>query len=1091
MSASELAQSIRTTGRFDALREGAQAARAGGLTVQGPVGSGAALLAAALLAEGERAALAVCPGVEYAEEFAEDANLVHNGLACVFPPLESLPDEEAPNEAIVKARLSVLRHLALGGAPGADGGLLEPVPGTRLICASINALLQPTCSAERLLQGSRTVAVGTPAAPEELVSWLVDAHFYSVPQVELPGQYSLRGGILDVFSHGMSHPIRVEFFGDEVDSIRTFDRRTQLSSERIQSSQILGSGDPLSDPTLGEASLLSHIPDGALIFMIEPEQLWHRARMLTETVGGKGLIADAADVRARLSQRPTVTFTASEEGSTGHRIEIPCRCRDAFGIDLDGTLTELARVCNQFRETHLFCMSDAEERRLRSLLADRKFGPVDLIRFGRGRLNHGVLFTADGLALIPHHRLFGRYKQRRTLRHAEQSRPIESVSELQPADLVVHVQHGIGRFRGSTILHADGRRQEHIEIEFADRVRVYVPSDRIEMIHRYIGFGGRSPSLSKLHGAQWRAARKKAQQAVEDLAAELLQLHALRQTRPGLAAPPDDQWQQQFDSEFPYEETEDQLGAIESVKTDMEAPRPMDRLICGDVGYGKTEIAMRGAFKAVVGGRQVAMLVPTTVLAQQHYRTFRERMADYPLRVEMLSRFVTDAQARRILEDMASGQVDVVIGTHKLLQKGVTFKNLGLVVIDEEQRFGVQHKETLKHMRSTVDVLTLTATPIPRTLHMALMGLRDISSLQTPPVDRQSIETHVMRFDSHALRQAVLRELSREGQVFVVHNRVHSIEALADVVRRLVPEARVEVAHGQMPEHRLADVMERFLGREVDVLVATTIIQNGLDIPNANTLIVSRADMLGLAQMHQLRGRVGRYIHKAHAYFFIPTDRPVTPEAQTRLEAIQRYADLGAGFDIALRDLEIRGAGNILGAEQSGHIAAVGYSLYCQLLARATAALKGETVQEPPAVSVNIGLDVLLPETYVPTLQQRMEVYREICRAAQPEHVRHVARELRDRFGEVPIETENLLLEAEVRILADRAGVDSIQLKERRLHLTLRDPGKFWRRFESVRALRSAGEDVAILDPRAPDDPRAMAVQVRDLLRRKAPARSA
>jgi len=706
---------------------------------------------------------------------------------------------------------------------------------------------------------------------------------------------------------------------------------------------------------------------------------------------------------------------------------------------------------------------------------------MERIRFERGRLNHGVLFPADGLALVPHHRLFGRYRQRRVLRRSEEARPISEAAELQPGDIVVHVLHGIARFRGMRVLQTDGRRVEHLELEFADGARVYVPSDRIEMVHRYIGIGGRKPELSKLHGAQWRAARRKAERAVEDLAAELLRLQALRQTRPGIAFPPDGEWQRQFESEFPYEETPDQARAIEQVKRDMEAPRPMDRLICGDVGYGKTEIAMRAAFKAVMGGRQVAVLVPTTVLAKQHYRTFRERMADYPIRVEMLSRFATPAQARSVLEGLAGGQVDIVIGTHRLLQKDVSFKDLGLVIIDEEQRFGVKHKEQLKRMRAIVDVLTLTATPIPRTLHMALMGLRDISSLQTPPLDRQAVETKVRPFDPRLLRECVLRELRREGQVFLVHNRVRGIEAVARRVRQLVPEARVEVAHGQMPERQLADVMERFTDGEVDVLVSTTIIENGLDIPNANTLIVDRSELLGLAEMHQLRGRVGRYIHKAYAYFFTPPDRPITPEARQRLEAIQRYCDLGAGFDIALRDLEIRGAGNILGPEQSGHIAAIGYNLYCRLLARAAARLRGEPVREPPSATVNLGLDALLPEHYAPALQQRIELYREISRATDIEQLRRFARALRDRFGPPPPPVRNLLLEAEIRIMAEQAGVDSILLRDGRIHFTLKDAGRF-RAYFSRTPLRPRIVDdaLAIIDaPRG--EPAAVGRFVRNL----------
>ena len=1031
-------------GLLEAVREGRGAA------VVGPVDSGAAAISAVLMEATAGPVLAVCPGVEYAEEFAEDVNLVKEGMACQFPALEILPgDEEPPNEALVKSRLSVLRHLVFGTIERGGSDLLEPEPQTRLVTASINALLQPVCSAERLQQGARTVAVGQEVTPRQLVEWLVESGFYSVPQVEGPGQYSLRGGILDIYSHGTESPVRLEFFGDEVDSIRTFDPETQLSRERVRSCQMMGPGDPLQDPTAGESNLLEYMAADAVVILVEPGHIWHRAEELRSDAESRRGLADPEELRDLIDARREVQFGEPDEELGVEPIGIECRRRDVFGVDLDSALDELQRICADYEDVFLLCMSRAEEERLRGLLEERDTGMEERIEFRRGRLNHGALFPEDGLALIPHHRLFGRYRQRRTVRHAaKEARPVTEAGQLSPGDTVVHVQHGIGRFRGLEVIERHGREQEHLEIEFADDVRVYVPSDRIDMVHRYIGVGGAEPALSKLHGTRWRKQRKKAQEATEDLAAELLRLQAAREASEGISFPPDGEWQRQFEAEFPYEETEDQLQAIQRTKSDMEMSRPMDRLICGEVGYGKTEVAMRAAFKAVMGERQVAVLVPTTVLAQQHYRTFGERMADYPIRVEMLSRFVSGAETREILEEMAAGRVDIVVGTHKLLQDDVGFRELGLVIIDEEQRFGVRHKEKLKQMRTSVDVLTLTATPIPRTLHMALMGLRDISALQTAPRERQAVETRVKNFDPDTLRHAVRRELSREGQVYLVHNRVHSIQGVAQKVHELVPEATVEIGHGQMPENELADVMERFTDGEVDVLVSTTIIENGLDIPNANTLIVSRAELLGLAEMHQLRGRVGRYIHKAYAYFFTPPDRPITPEAKERLKAIRRYSSLGAGFDIALRDLELRGAGNILGPQQSGHIAAVGYNLYCRLLERATARLKGESTSEPPTTTVNIGLDVVLPEDYVPALRNRMDLYREVSQVTDREDLREVARHLRDRFGPPPRPVRNLLLEAELRILAQEAGADSVHLRDGAIRFGIRELDRFREHFE-------------------------------------------
>jgi transcription-repair coupling factor (superfamily II helicase) len=1069
------------------------------VNVVGAAGSGPALVAAWLTGNVRTWVLALCAGGEEAEEFAEDVNLAHEGLACHFPALEVLPgDVEEPGEPILRARLAVLRHLAFGpdaeqpappdqAAPSAllGAGYLEPTPRTRIVAASVNALVQPTCSAERLRTGSRALAVGDEADPHELVTWLVDNGYLSVPQVQMPGQYCLRGGILDVYAHGAAQPARIEFFGDEVDSIRTFDPFTQLSTARV-SRCLMAVSEHYRHREAERASLLSYLPPDALLLLVEPQRLWERAREVYERSEQPRLLTSPQELRSALTAHRHVAFAGADgpDEASGPTVEAAIRRRDTFGPDLDSTLEELGRICADYARVLICCIGEAEAERFRVLLRDRKFERTDDLSFHVGRLNHGALCAEAGVALVPHHRLFGRYRQRRVVPHGREGRPLGSAEELEPGQLVVHVNHGVGRFLGTSLIEQDGRRREFLKIEFAEGVLIHVPCDRIELVHRYIGIGGRRPELSRIRSVSWRRAKQRARQAVEDLAAGLLELQAIRETQRGIAFPEGTEWQRQFESEFPYEETEDQLRAIERVEGDMCSPRPMDRLICGDVGYGKTEVAMRATFRAVMGGWQVAMLVPTTVLAQQHFRTFSERMADYPIRVEMLSRFLTGSETREVLEGMAEGTVDIVIGTHRLLQDDVSFRNIGVVIIDEEQRFGVEHKEKFKKLRATVDVLTLTATPIPRTLHMALMGLREISALQTPPRDRQAIETRVGTFDAEKLRHAVLRELNREGQVFAIHNRVHSIDEFADRVRGIVPEASVAVAHGQMPERRLAETMDRFLEGEVDVLVSTTIVESGLDIPNANTIILDRADLLGLAEMHQLRGRVGRYIHKAYAYFFTPTSRPVTPEARSRLDAIRRYSQLGAGFDIALRDLEIRGAGNILGPAQSGHIAAVGYNLYCKLLARATHRLKGQPVKEPPDVTLNIGLDALLPDHYVPIPRQKMEIYRLIHGAGDIQQVRQAQEAMRDRFGEPPQEALNLLTEAEIRILADRAGISSIHLEDGRLHFSVRSPESLARHFERApRRPRTVSPDLAVLNEGFPtDDPLALALFLRRLL---------
>jgi len=1050
------------------------------VNVAGTTGSGCALVTAWLARTTGRPVLVVCAGGEEAEEFAEDMNLPGEDVACYFPALEVLPgDVEEPSETILRARLAVLRHLALGHTderPAESDALsyLEPGPATCAVVTSVRALLQPTCTAEELREGSCSLAVGSAADPRALVEWLADNGYWPAPRVEQPGQYCLRGGILDVFSHGAPEPVRLEFFGDNVDSIRAFDPATQLSSGRITRCQLTVAERSRDSAGRRAGSLLSFIEPQTLIVLVDAERLWERAETIYEHTQQRDLLAAPEDVRCKIRDMSPVAF--GEEGDEGPDvIRIESSQRDVFGPDLDSTLTELTRICRDFRHTVVYCISPAEADRFRVLLRDRAFEALSRLRLGIGRLNHGVLFPGVGLALVPHHRLFGRYRQRRLLRHVREGRPIESAAELEPGDMVVHIRHGIARFRGISVLERNGADREHLELEFAEDVRVHVPCDRIELVHRYIGVGGREPQLSAIRGARWRRAKKRAQDAIEDLAAELLEMQAVRQTQRGIAAPVGTEWQQQFESEFPYEETEDQIGAIRDIKVDMGSVRPMDRLICGDVGYGKTEVAMRAAFAAVMGERQVAVLVPTTVLAQQHVRTFRERMADYPIRVEMLSRFLTPGQASRVRDALAHGTADIVIGTHSLLSDNIRFKNLGLVIIDEEQRFGVEHKEKLKRLRATVDVLTLTATPIPRTLHMALMGVREISALQTPPRDRQAIETHVMPFDARVLRRAVLRELDREGQVFIIHNRVKTIRAFAAYVQQIVPEARIAVAHGQMPEQELSEAMRRFIEGELDVLVSTTIVESGLDIPNANTLIVDRADILGLAEMHQLRGRIGRYIHKAYAYFFKPVNRPITPEAEQRLDTIRRFSQLGAGFDIAMRDLEIRGAGNILGPSQSGHIAAIGYNLYCRLLTRTVRHLKGEPSAEQPEVVLDFGLDAYLPDDYVPTPGQKMEMYRRVNRAATMEQVDEVAAAFRDRFGPPPTPAANLIMEARLRVAAGGAGVDVIRVQGGRVHFDIRDDDAWRRRFPDG-GPRVVLEGLAVIDHGFPsDDPARLA----------------
>jgi transcription-repair coupling factor (superfamily II helicase) len=580
------------------------------------------------------------------------------------------------------------------------------------------------------------------------------------------------------------------------------------------------------------------------------------------------------------------------------------------------------------------------------------------------------------------------------------------------------------------VLDKNGKEEEHLALEFAGGVRVYVPAGKIDLVQKYVGGSRTDPELSRYGGTGWLRKKERVEAAVLDLASEMIELQALREAQPGIAFPPDSEWQAEFEASFPYQETPDQLTSMSEIKADMHKARPMDRLVCGDVGYGKTELAVRAAFKAVDNGKQVAVLVPTTVLAEQHFRTFSSRLSEYPFVVDVLSRFRTAGEQKRVLERLAKGGIDVVVGTHRLVSSDVQFKDLGLVIIDEEQRFGVEHKERLKRLRQKVDVLTMTATPIPRTLHLSLLGIRDISNLETPPPDRLAIETRIVRYDATLIRHAILRELNREGQVYFVHNRVLDIHAVADRVQQIVPEARIVIGHGQMHEHELERAMLQFVRREADVLVATTIIESGLDIPNANTIFINQADNYGLADLHQLRGRVGRYKHRAYAYLLLDGTKQLSQTAARRLKAIEEFTELGAGFKIALRDLEIRGAGNILGTQQSGHIAAVGYELYCQMLENAVRSMKNQPVRTPLEVNVDLPWRAYLPRDYVPGQRLRIEVYRRLSRVRSLGRLGDFRQELRDRFGPLPEVAEWLLRQTEVRLLAAKWQVSVVRLEK-------------------------------------------------------------
>ncbi|HEY3393701.1 MAG TPA: transcription-repair coupling factor, partial [Lacipirellulaceae bacterium] len=672
--------------------------------------------------------------------------------------------------------------------------------------------------------------------------------------------------------------------------------------------------------------------------------------------------------------------------------------------------------------------SDSAESTAKRL--NGKKGTVPRLHFVVGHLEAGFRIVPQRVVLVSAAELFQRQDLARTTRR-RQARAIDSFLELREGDLVVHVAHGIGRYRGLRLLEQDERAEEHLELEYHGGTKIYVPSAKIELVQKYVGGTRGRPVLAHIGGKAWVRQKEAAQRAVTDLAAEMIELQAARDARPGIAFPADSEWQREFDAAFPYQETPDQLTAIAEIKSDMQVARPMDRLLCGDVGFGKTELAIRAAFKTVDAGYQVAVLVPTTVLAEQHRRTFAARMAEFPFQIASISRFNSTKEQREIIEQTAEGQIDILIGTHRIASSDVRFANLGLLIIDEEQRFGVEIKERLKALRATVDVLTMTATPIPRTLHMSLLGVRAISNLETPPADRLAVETRVTRFSDELVRHAIMRELNRGGQIYFVHNRINDIHGVAMRLAEIVPEAQIDIGHGQMPEHELEDVMLRFVRGETDILLSTTIVESGLDIPNSNTIFIDDADRYGLADLHQLRGRVGRYKHRAYCYLLVDENRHLSPEAARRLRAIEEFSQMGAGFALAMRDLELRGAGNILGTQQSGHIATVGYEMYCALLERAVRRLK--RLPQPESVEVTIDLpgEAYLPRGYVPDMRAKVDLYRRLARLTSELAVDDFATELVDRFGPLPEPVLHLLELARLRIWAHAWGVQEIRIEDR------------------------------------------------------------
>jgi transcription-repair coupling factor (superfamily II helicase) len=1002
-------------------------------TVDGAWGSSAALAVAVLANHVPRTLVVVLAHPRELDGWAADLAAFTGRQPIAFPAADSATDEESAGQ-----RLRLLRQLEAATPP-------------RLVVTTIQALIQPVPDRERLSAGRRVLNANTQCDPEELASWLVAHGYRPTEAVELPGEFSRRGGILDAYAPDADAPVRIEFFGDEIESIRPFSPQTQRShgpqptAELTALSDTSAADDGELKPVPMSGHLCDYLSPGSWTVMVEVDDLIDQGRQFHERVPDATGLFSVEGVFAQLVRYPSVRVSALPSPGVETTCHLHVESVERFSGEVGKVRDELDAVAAN-ETVFVACQNEAECKRLGEVLGEGRLAKSDRLRLVIGHVRAGFRMVDTGIVALGGQELFHREDARQVLpRRRLESRAIDSFLDLAEGDLVVHVSHGIARYRGMQLLEkgSKGRpagpardgavprhAEEHLILEFRDGVRVFVPASKIDLVQKYVGGAKTEPELSKFGGTSWQHRKAKVQEAVLDLASDMISLQALREAQPGIAYPPDSEWQSEFEAAFPYRETPDQLTTLAEIRADMQRQRPMDRLVCGDVGYGKTELAVRAAFKAIDNGRQVAVLVPTTVLAEQHYRTFSQRLAEYPFTVECLSRFRSTGEQRAIIERLARGGVDVVIGTHRLVSADVHFKDLGLVIIDEEQRFGVEHKERLKRLRQTVDVLTLTATPIPRTLHLSLLGIRDISNLETPPPDRLAIETRIVRFDRQLIRHAILRELNREGQVYFVHNRVYDIHTVADKIRDIVPEAKLAVAHGQMPGDELEEQMLRFVRRDADVLVATTIIESGLDIPNANTIFIDDADNYGLADLHQLRGRVGRYKHRAYAYMLLNGARTITPTAARRLKAIEEFTELGAGFKIALRDLEIRGAGNILGTQQSGHIAAVGYELYCSLLEEAVRSLKKQPSRTPLEVSVDLPWAAYLPRDYVAGQRLRIEVYRRLARVRRLDRLEDFHAELRDRFGAVPPPAEWLLRLAEIRLLATAWKVATVHLEK-------------------------------------------------------------
>jgi transcription-repair coupling factor (superfamily II helicase) len=1084
------------------------------LTVSGTAGGAKALTIAKAILTENRSAAVITPSNSEAQNLAQELQFYINLLAPSPLEIIHLPSLEvdpyrglSPHPEISTARAKAIWQL------------LQDSP--KILVASVGAASIRLHSPERFINYCLMLKQDEELSPDMIREYLFESGYVEDDPVTDPGEFSLRGGILDIFPPHLEKPVRLEFFGDRIESIRAFDVETQRSVGTVHNIEII----PMREyccrrdllrkwadraPSIWSAPFLPYLEEelalarqgamfpafefllpavdplektlfdylhGYRVITVEREVLEstlarHHAELYEKfldrveaykpVLSPEQIYVTADDFHASLEHFPRLEV---EELSVANAETAPVYLSSQSTRKYHGNIRELIGDLKKFRdsgENIVFIVANlGRAERMNDILKEYEI-PAHLCRngdepsaegpnsqssilLGIGNLHAGYYLPAINLRVLTGHDLFDEgdvgLAPKKT-KAANRNLFLSDFRDLKPGDYVVHVDHGIGLFNGLKTIDLQEGSKEFVLLTYQEEARLYVPVERLDLIQKYSSMGGSRPTLDRLGGTSWARTKSRIKKSMRDMAEELLKLYAQRQMVPGFSFSPDTAWQQEFDDAFEFELTRDQVDALMSVKTDMEAPRPMDRLLCGDVGYGKTEVAMRAAFKAVMDGKQAAILAPTTVLAFQHYNTLRQRFTAFPVRIQLLSRFRSPKEQKQVLEGLETGHIDVVVGTHRLLSKDVQFKDLGLVIVDEEQRFGVSHKERLKALKTRVDVLTLTATPIPRTLNMALLGLRDMSTIETPPKNRLAIQTSVLKYSSDVIRSAIEMELARNGQVYFVHNRVETIHTVAAKVQQLVPQARIGVAHGQMNERELEKIMLRFVQDELDVLVATTIIENGLDIPRVNTIIVDRADLYGLAQLYQLRGRVGRSDRRAYAYLLVPSDETLSEVARKRLAAIREFSDLGTGFRVAALDLEIRGAGNLLGGEQHGHIEAVGFDLYCQLLERTVEELRGEKTEEEISTSINLNLDIRIPEPYIADSSQRLRMYKRISSATTDEELHALRQEMVDRFGQYPEQVENLFRYARLRQEALALQVQSIEKKNGQVFFRFMDQSK-------------------------------------------------